>query len=237
MENEIKSVLKNLIENGQESNNVDWQSIKGTVHDSNPVIELHNVYIKFPSTKDLDYESGADLPWAENHFMERISRDPSNPGIEYKNWPYYQGEGDDKRFREKGQFSHTYQERFWSRDVDGLRFRHGDLNDMIYKLKLNPYTRQGFFPIYWPEDVSIVDERVPCTLGYWFYHEDGKLNMTYLIRSCDATRHFRNDIYMSYRLLEHVSDALLIDAGKMDMWIGSFHCFKSDIYTLKKQIK
>ena len=28
-----------------------------------------------------------------------------------------------------------------------------------------------------------------------------------------------------------------IELGEMFMWIGSFHCFQSDIYYLKKQIK
>ena len=237
MKSKINGIIKELIEKGEISNNRVWQS-KEIVKDFNPIIELHNVYLKLGSTKNIAKETDADLPWAEEHFKERISGIPSNPGKAYKKWKYYNPKSmdNDLLFREKGIFSHTYQERFWSRNIQGLRFRHGDLNDLIYKLKLNPYTRQAYFPIYWAEDVSVIDERIPCTLGYWFYYKNGKMNMTYHIRSCDAARHFRNDVYLAYRLLEHVSGKINMEPGELDMWIGSFHCFQSDLYTLKKRI-
>ena len=51
-----------------------------------------------PSTKkDLANETKADLPWAEDHFQERVFGHPRNPGQEYKNWPYYDHSKDNKR--------------------------------------------------------------------------------------------------------------------------------------------
>ena len=29
-----------------------------------------------------------NLPWADNHFEERVCGEPINPGVEWKNWPY-----------------------------------------------------------------------------------------------------------------------------------------------------
>ena len=101
-------------------------------------------------------------------------------------------------------------------------------------------TRQAFLSIWHPEDQSNNDVRLPCTIGYWFKISNNVLNMTYLIRSCDARRHFRNDVYMTQRLaLDMLSylDNPKISIGKMSMWVGSFHCFESDRYFINKEIK
>ena len=73
-----------------------------------------------------------NLPWADDHFEERVSRVPSNPGEQYKNWPWWRGqdetamigftpetfagylkEGDRFLAHHRAIFTHTYQERFW----------------------------------------------------------------------------------------------------------------------------
>ena len=128
-------------------------------------------------------------------------------------------------------------ERYWCKGFKGIRFNYGDLNDIIERLKNNTYTRQAFLSVWHPEDQSNEGVRVPCTIGYWFYRNGNKLDCTYLIRSCDAVRHFRNDIYMTYRLLEHVGINIGLLPGNLKMWIGSFHCFQSDLYTLKKYVR
>ena len=58
-----------------------------------------------------------NLPWAEDHFQERIGGYPINPGEQYRNWPWYnEGNEWDLMFRDEvGQFSHTYMERLWSK--------------------------------------------------------------------------------------------------------------------------
>ena len=205
------------------------------------MFELTNIFIQMKMCKtveQLSQETKADLPWSENHFQERIANDPEarNPGREWKNWPYYQHKEDDNRFRTDGLFSHTYQERYFPEEGNG-RFPNGTLDDVIARLEKDHTTRQAYFSIWQPQDQSNFGQRVPCTLGYWFKVNGNKLDITYLIRSCDATRHFRNDVYMTQRLVQYVAEKLNLQVGTMTMWIGSFHCFATDVYALEKKLK
>ena len=203
--------------------------------------EVNNMFFDavMPETKEeLEKQTAPDLPWAEDHFQERVGGEPLNPGEQYKNWPYYDHSKDNKRFREGDkQFSHSYMERYWPpRDLKGIRYNYGDLNDLIEKLNENPLTRQAYLSIWYPEDQQNLKERVPCTLGYHILIRDGKLNITYHIRSCDIRRHFRNDIYMTVRLAQWIRDKLKIyfKMGNLYMWIGNLHCFDSEKGMLAK---
>lgn len=235
MNKTVKQVLKYLVTEGEQSGNTQWQSI--SIDDRNPMMEIYDIDLTFYDIKNPITEFSPDLPWAEDHFLERINGQPINPGEQYQNWPYYRGLNNDELFRESGKFSHNYMERYWCKGLHGRRFEYGDLNDIIERLKENPYTRQAYLSVWHPEDQSNHGERVPCTLGYWFYMHKGKLDVKYLIRSCDAYRHFRNDCYMTFRLLQHVASAAQLEVGNMKIWIGSFHCFKSDFYAINKLIK
>jgi len=235
-----ESLIRQLIDSKKLSYTKRWQAIEV----ENPVIELTNVFKSMEICKDicsLAEETKADLPWAEDHFVERISG-PTNPGVQYKNWPYYRPDLDNGRFRPDGLFSHTYQERFWPPKKEGVRFTMGDWNDVVDRISEDLSTRQCFLSIWHPEDQSNNKVRLPCTIGYWFKVIDDHLDCTYLIRSCDARRHFRNDIYMTQRLVFEMisrlkSLGLSINPGLLHIWIGSFHCFQSDLYYLKKTNK
>ena len=244
----IKEARRDLYEHGVVRNNLKWQGIKV----DHPLYEIFNVYFSMdiPSTKEeLAEQTKANLPWAEDHFQERVGGLPLNPGNEYKNWPFYRGFENDEKFRKDGlgeQFSHSYMERFWCKyeeeDEDeldpckggiryGIRYPYGDFNDFLTKFKNNPYGRQNYFSIWHPEDQSLEDRRLPCTLGYWFNIIEDQICCTYHIRSCDIFRHFHNDIYMTGRLLQHVHKYLAeivegLEVGHMHMWIGSLHCFE-----------
>jgi len=54
--------------------------------------ELLNVTLAFDvgerNIETLGLATGANMPWAENHFQERVCGAPINPGVEWKNWPY-----------------------------------------------------------------------------------------------------------------------------------------------------
>jgi len=234
--NTVDSAVSYLLFKGKPVESDNWQgvSIKDTM------VEVRDLFFKMPLYADkerLAKATKADLPWAEDHFQERLAG-PSNPGKEYKNWPYYRENSDNERFRATGKFSHTYQERFWSPYQPGIRFHMGDYNDIKDRLFNNPTTRQAFLAIWHPEDQSNEEtRRLPCTIGYWFKLDKGALNITYLIRSCDASRHFRNDIYMTNRLVMDMADHLGSYLGEMSVWIGSFHYFKNDEYFLKRKIK
>jgi thymidylate synthase len=66
---------------------------------------------------------------------------------------------------------------------------------------------------------------------------EGKLNMTYFIRSCDLVRYLRDDVYMACRLVQWVVDRLQLlrlepiglEPGMLTMHIVSLHCFAGDL--------
>jgi len=235
----IKNAIRVLLYRKEINNPNKWQAVE--IKD--PMYEINNVFLDMDICKSIDVlslETKADLPWSEDHFQERLNG-ASNPGEQYKNWPYYSKETDDNRFRTNGLFSHTYQERFWPLKVSGNRFKMGDWNDIKDRLSSDATSRQAFFSIWHPEDHSNNNVRLPCTIGYWFNVRNNELNLTYLIRSCDARRHFRNDIYMTQRLAMDMLESINktnknVSLGKMTMWIGSFHCFVSDVYSLNKTL-
>lgn len=184
-----------------------------------------------------------NLPWADDHFLERVSGQPLNPGTEWANWPW--GNSADKFRDRQGQFSHSYMERYWPKfaggrkhvDNQGIRFGLGDLMDVVKLLEREPYTRQAYLPVWFPEDTGVVHRaRVPCTLGYLFMMRGEYLHVTYDIRSCDLIRHFLDDIYLTVRLQLWMLEQLrLLDnrwknvkPGFFEMHIGSLHCFKND---------
>ncbi|MCA1799997.1 MAG: thymidylate synthase [Actinobacteria bacterium] len=110
------------------------------------------------------------------------------------------------------------------------------------QLKIEPSTRQAYLPIWFPEDTGAVHgRRVPCTLGYHFLIRNGKLQITYYIRSCDFLRHFRDDVYMAGRLAQWMTfrynedcpAAERIRVDKLVMHIVNFHVFEGDVPKLK----
>lgn len=170
-----------------------------------------------------------NLPWAEDHFQERVSGLPYNPPPSAARWPYaVRGNGD--HTDGAGIYDHTYPERLWPKHVGayafdktdhaalvagpekwanhGMRYALGDLEDVVRQLARNPLTRQAFVPIWFPEDTGAVSQqRVPCTIGYHFLvSQDGLMSCRYYIRSVDVVRHLRNDIYMAARLLQWMAD-------------------------------
>lgn len=119
----------------------------------------------------------------------------------------------------------------------GIRYYYGDLNDVINHLLDNPLSRQAYLPIWFPEDTGVVHkERVPCSLGYQFIRRGTNLHINYWLRSCDFYRHFRDDIYLTVRLLLRVLERLQgqsddwrdVQPGLYSMWITSLHLFTND---------
>ena len=231
----IKRAKEDLNMNGIVRPSKKWQGVEAPYK----LLEIFNRYLQFDipeSKRELAALSKANLPWAEDHFQERIAGEPLNPGNQWYNWPFYKGLDNDKLFRGEGsgeQFSHTYMERFWPPKINGIRYPMGDFKDIIERIKNDPHGRQNYFAIWHPEDQSPGDRRLPCTLGYHFQIIKGVLDCTYHIRSCDIFRHFHNDIYMTGRLMQYVVEELreqlpFLTTGIMYMWIGSLHCFEPE---------
>jgi len=242
----IKNSFQDLKDNGEIASSKKWQAIPSP----DDLHEVINRYIQgdMPETVgELGEQSDADLPWSEDHFQERINSknpDDANPGKEYLNWPYYHPEEHNDKFRAEGDnyFSHTYMERFWPdktlKGTGKMRYNLGDFDDLIARLKDDPGGRQAFYAIWHPQDSANDGVRLPCTIGYHFLIRNGFLHLTYLIRSCDILRHFKNDIYMSIRLAQYVRDQVdpSLEMGTFSMWIGSLHCWKSEVFRLEDEI-
>lgn len=242
-----------------------WQALKDVP--MTQTRELRGLLLKYdiPETiEELQKEVKPNLPWAEDHFRERVCSVPLNPGREYKNWPWYQGNVEaHKGEGEEGEFSHTYMERYWpthasrlneNQLMEGIRYRYGNLWDVVDLLLREPYTRQAYLPVWFPEDTGAHHgERVPCSLGYHFLLREDKLHCFYSMRSCDFIRYFRDDIYLTSRLVQWVighlrsltefqdgeaaKDSLWyrVVPGELSMTISSLHIFEGDVPKLERE--
>lgn len=226
LEKIISIAARKLLSTGQDTQSDRWQGVELGLS----MFEAIKIYlgpVQMPETiQNLGEQTKANLPWAEEHFIERVGGLPLNPGETYKKWPFY---GRDKEMRNVGGlFTHTYMERFWPKVAGkvtddqmkehgdplfnsaycseihkGIRFNYGDYLDVVAQIVKDPNTRQAFLPIFFPEDTGALHGgRVPCTIGYLFQYRKGYLHITYYIRSCDFLRHFRDDIYLTVRLAQ-----------------------------------
>jgi hypothetical protein len=211
-----------------------WQGVDISKNPAAATRELLNVdvCVDLEGIEDLDHwrrDCNPNLPWADDHFEERVGGHPLNPGEEWKNWPYAHSAD---RFRDKDAvFNHTYPERLWpkwarrtpggvlgisgliravphrddgidARPRYGIAHHYGDLQDLVELLSGEPDTRQAWIPLFFPEDTGKGDGgRKPCTLGYQVIVRDDKAHMYYPLRSCDLRRHWRDDAYLAVRLL------------------------------------
>lgn len=203
--------------------------------------------------------TGARLPWAEDHFRERVGGVPLNPAPSEAWWPFAaKKDGTNVAHKSEGEaFSHTYPERMWPKfandpnywdsvkpgdrdDADphwGIRFELGDVNDVVNQLSKSPNTRQAYLPIWFPEDTGAVHgKRVPCTLGYHFIIRDGRIDCSYFMRSTDLLRHFQDDVYMAVRLVQWIIDQLKeekphfpLRPGKLIFHTANMHIFEQDV--------
>jgi hypothetical protein len=230
-----------------------WQTIDVSGSDLHITRELMNyalVYHVPPTREELVFDVQPDMPWADEHFAERVSGLPLNPPPSHVNWPHH-GSDKARHLDDNEIFSHTYPERFWPKRAGqpwvqyredykpnrGVRFEYGDLADVIGQFVANPYTRQAYLPVWFPEDTGATDRRVPCTLGYHFMCDaDMRLHMWYYLRACDFVRHFHNDVYFAARLLQWVSEGVRIQRpeieftpGRLNMTISSLHAFEGDM--------
>ena len=223
-------------------------------------LEVENVIFQMPMPRNItsaQVVTYPNLPWAEEHFLERVGGMPLNPPPSARTWPFAQA-GHASHTDEWGMFSHTYPERFWPKHAghdisgycddreceagphSGIRFQLGDLDDVAKLLHDDPLTRQAFLPIWFPEDTGATKgQRVPCSLGYHFMIRHNKLHVTYLIRAVDFMRHFRDDVYMAIRLGQWMTQCANVEGltiGHLTMHTMSMHCFAGDIDSLRQVV-
>lgn len=179
--------------------------------------------------------TGVTQPWADAEFKERVfdpwdrwgfKDDPIaldipefvNPGSAWEMrkdiWTEYMHDG---------KMAYTYNERIWQND---------QLTKIIERLKEDHDSRQLWLSIWDPNvDTDKLGgvSRVPCSLGYNFQYRDGKLNIHYVMRSCDFNTHFVNDVYLAIKLLEYVAEKTGLEVGSFTHTIFSLHVYKKDV--------
>ena len=251
--NSVKYALHNVrtefLREGRRVDRGEWQGKRDKPQ--NKVFEIHDVAFRVVVPESMigwQAQCEPNLPWAEDHFQERIGGEPLNPGEQYKNWPWY--EQGVEEHKESGQFSHTYMERFWPKFANssepnlGIRNVFGGLTELLQILQSRPMTRQAYLPIWFPEDLeqSVQGERVPCTLGYHFIAYDPPregepylLRATYFMRSCDWFRYLRDDMYMAGRLLQWVAEKVGMQPTLLTMHIANLHIFEPEVDRLRKE--
>lgn len=249
----IQAAERALATMGQKRRPQMWQGVKISHLQGSVMYELINWDFRVPiATEDLDalrQSVNPNLPWADDHFYERVCGYPMNPGEQWKRWPW--ANSAERFLDDEGKFEVNYMERFWAgkpfddgSTLAGIRGRpYGDLDNLVELLANDPYTRQAYLPIYFPEDTG-AGGRVPCSLGYHWMMRDNHLHVFYPIRSCDLWRHFRDDIYLAVRLtlwmlkkLRARDDAWNhVSPGMFSMWIGSLHVFENDYHALCRKL-
>lgn len=248
---------RDLVREGQDVDVGTWhaQDVSGQPHLVSQ--ELRNVIVDFipaPTVEGLQKQVRPNLPWAEEHFIERISGEPMNPPPSHVLWPWAQH--NTRHQDDEAKFSHTYPERYWPKwagepwdareesiSVDweprhGIRYEYGDLLDVVKMLIDQRHTRQAYLPVWFPEDTGAVHgERVPCSLGYHFLVRRGYLYVNYFLRSCDFRRHFSDDMYHTARLLQWMGNQLHVTIGSMTTFISSLHIFHGDLPAMRKEME
>lgn len=233
----IRGSLYQLAREGKYIATQKWQGVEAPA----PMFETIGIHFVAPMEETMaaaERMCQPNLPWANAHFQERVGGKPTNPGVTYHAWPYWRG-----GHMHENKFTHTYQERMWTPPLDGIRFKFGNLDTLVTLLRNESDTRQAFLPIWFPEDTGVAHGgRVPCSIGYHFIIRDGLLNVTYYLRSCDARRHFSDDVYLCHCLALWIRNRLKISIedlsmGSMTVQIVSFHIFKSDVSWLNQVIK
>lgn len=238
----IRFAKEKLHQNGVEVFSGKWQSIDV----EQPMVELLNHTIKFVIPDNIVQvidEVRPNLPWAKDHLAERVGGEPLNPPPSNEWWPFAQR--GNSQFKADTKFSHTYPERLWTPKLKGIRYDYGNMGDVVDMLRKEPFTRQAFLPMWFPEDTGATHgERVPCTIGYHFIRRDDVMHLTYYIRSCDYLRHLRDDIYLACGKLFWILDQLKnepgwenVKPGYFNMHIVSLHVFKNELGVLRQKNK
>lgn len=102
---------------GQAVHTETWQGMPVAHRPEAEMRELLNVDLTVPlrGNSDLAHwraDIKPNLPWADEHFDERVGGEPLNPPPSWVRWPWSNA-ADKSRTTEGGKFNHTYPERYW----------------------------------------------------------------------------------------------------------------------------
>jgi thymidylate synthase len=211
-----KEIERTLFEMGVEVQPYSMQD-KVVIHDEDYLTkELQGYSYSILKFDDMDNMKGLNLNWALADFEERIMNQIVNPGKAWEIREEVWGEF----LSEEERFHYTYNERIRTQ-----------LDPVIDELRIHPTTRQAIIEIH----NNIFDlqnmggqRRLPCSLSYQFLLRDDKLDIYYMMRSCDFLVHWVHDVWHAITLLMYVSRQVGVDYGKFMHYITSFHAYAKD---------
>lgn len=165
---------------------------------------------------------GVHDEWVQQEWADRLAGD-LNPGRSWQRrkdiWiPFLENRKPPKFM---GRFSYTYSQRMGGKHMRAI----------IEELEAHPHSRQLYLPVW---DRSLDEDRrgkrrVPCSLGYWFVMRNNRVNITYMMRSCDLMTHYPNDIALASILQEHIAIESGYQVGDFIHFVGSLHAYKKDL--------
>ena len=210
-----KEIQRDLFEMGTEVQPYSMQD-KVVVHDEEFITkELQGYSYSILNFDDLD-KIGLNISWCIMDLEERIDSNYINPGEAWK----LRG-GLWKEFLHDNKFAYTYNERIRTQ-----------LQPVINELKIHPTSRQAIIEIH----NNIIDlqnmggqRRIPCSMFYQFLLREDKLDVYYVMRSCDFLTHWMYDVWHAIRLTEIVADIIEVEPGKFMHYITSLHAYKKDM--------
>lgn len=121
-----------------------WQGLDIKGDSSKVTWEIREAVLQFgmPDTiSEAQRRYQPNLPWAEDHFLERIAGDALNPPPSQAWWPFAQN-GHEDHLKE-GKFSHTYPERMWPKHAG-----HDRCNCSV-AAEVEDKTERGYYTDYW----------------------------------------------------------------------------------------
>lgn len=101
---------------GQKVHTKSWQAMDISQQPAGQMIELLHYSLVANLNGETNPEVYAEmispnLPWAEDHFKERVCGFPINPGTEWAKWPW--ANKAQESLSSDGIFNHNYMERYW----------------------------------------------------------------------------------------------------------------------------
>lgn len=113
---EVQGVLETYFRTAPQVKTERWQGVDVSKNPAATSYELRNVCfeVDLAGVEDLDVhrkDIAPNLPWADDHFLERVGGEPLNPGVQWASWPW--ASSADKHRPDGRRFNHTYMERLW----------------------------------------------------------------------------------------------------------------------------
>jgi len=134
----------------------------------------------------------------------------------------------------------TYKFDYKGRNVAYAPRIMGQLDYIVTRLKDRPTSKRASMMILQDGD-SIVNEadfiiEYPCTIGYSFYIENGRLCSTTMMRSNNVCSVIGLDVYLSVSLLKTVAELVGIEPGTYTHFMVDAHIVESERQRAKNYI-